>query len=155
MSGRLREVQGREHRCLVGLGEGQRLLSSRQVRLLRKEGRAGRGRPQEGRRVRDNTLGLASNNLGDTYRHLLKDNAKAIEAHRGAYKSSNIDKRSQAAMGIAGILVGQKKFDEAIQELQRIKLDGVVAPHWRVSLLSAYASTYAGQGKRDGLHAHT
>lgn len=85
-----------------------------------------------------NAYGLALNALGDTYRDLLKDDAKALDAYRRVHTTSFTYKVSQAAISAAGILTRQGKPDEALQELQRIDMKQVDHPYWRVYMLAAF-----------------
>ena len=100
--------------------------------------------------VEDNVKGLALNTLGDTYQHLLKDDEKAIAAYRRCYSTRNIYKQCHAAMAIANIFTRQKKFDEAIQELDRLGLANVKIPYWRALMLVAYGEVLAAQGNKAG-----
>lgn len=93
-------------------------------------------------------LGLALVSLGDAYRDLLKDDARAIESYRKVYQTYNIYKHCAAAMAVAGILVRQQRHAEAIQELNRIALPKVALPYWRGSMLAAFGEALAKQGKR-------
>jgi len=103
-----------------------------------------------GDRIRydDNTKGLALIALGDACRDLLHDDNRAIAAYRETYQTSNICKRSAAAMGVAGILARQNQLDDAWAELQRIDLEKVTHPYWRGCMLAAYGGILAKQGKR-------
>ena len=95
-----------------------------------------------------NILGLALNRLGDTYRDLLKDDARAIAAYRRAYQTYNVYKHCPAAMAIAGILSRQQKHDDALQELRKIDMSKVTIPYWRGAMLAAYARVLAKQGNK-------
>ncbi len=96
----------------------------------------------------DDAKGDAENHLGDTYRTLLNDNAKAMETYRLVYKTRNEYKQAYAAIAVAGILTSQKEFDAAIQELQKVPLAKMDTPQWRGTMLIAYGNTYAAQGKK-------
>jgi len=96
----------------------------------------------------DNSIGLALNALGDTYRLLLKDDAQAIDAYRRVYKTTALYKQCQAAISIAGIFRRQGKLDEALQELNKIGMNKVQAGYWRAAMLAAYADVLAKQGKK-------
>jgi len=96
--------------------------------------------------MEDNAKGLALNALGDTYQHLLKDDARAVAAYRRTYKTRNIYKRCHAAMAVARILSRQNKHAEALQELERLGPDRVTIPYWRGLLLCAYGDVLAAAG---------
>jgi tetratricopeptide (TPR) repeat protein len=97
----------------------------------------------------DNVKGEACNALGDMYRSVLKDDARAIETYRSNYQCRNEFKRARAAMCVADIYVAQKKYDEALKELQTIKMaDMHGSAHWHASALIAYAQTYAASGRK-------
>lgn len=96
----------------------------------------------------DNEKGEAINHLGDTYRIILKDNAKAIATYRTITTTRNEYKHAYAAIALAGIFAGQKEFDQAFAELGKIKMEQMESPYWRVSMLMGYGSTYTAQGKK-------
>lgn len=97
----------------------------------------------------DNAKGLAANALGDTYRHLLKDDARAIEAYRMAYKTRALYKQCQAAISVAGIFRRQGKPDEAAQELGRIDMGEVKLGYWRIAMLQAWGGVLTDQGRTE------
>jgi len=97
--------------------------------------------------MEDNAKGLALNALGDTYQHLLKDDARAVAAYRRTYKTRNIYKRCHAAMAVARIHSRQGKHDEALHELGRLGPDRVTIPYWRGLLLRAYGDVLAAAGR--------
>lgn len=96
----------------------------------------------------DNSKGLALNALGDTYQHLLKDDARALDAYRRVYATRNIYKHCQAAMAAAGMFSRQGKHNEALRELQSINMANVTIPVWRGSMLAAFANVLAQQGRK-------
>ena len=97
--------------------------------------------------LEDNSLGLALIALGDTYRHRLGDEDKALTCYRRVYRQRNVYKRSQAAMNAAAILRGRKQFDDALKELAVIPMDRVTLPYWRSRMLLAWGGTLASAGK--------
>ncbi len=86
--------------------------------------------------------------LGDTYATLLKDDAKAVQAYRRAYGAGNVYKHCEAAMNVAGILMRQRKYGAAVDELHSIKMAEVTAPYWRGRMLSAMGDALAGAGRK-------
>lgn len=96
-----------------------------------------------------NDKGLVLNALGDTYQHLLKDDEKALETYRRVYKESHIYKQGHAAMAISGILIKQKKLDEAIQEMQKIDVSKMQGNYWPAAIRAAHARALAAAGKKD------
>lgn len=95
-----------------------------------------------------NSKGLCLNQLGDTYRTLLKDDDRAIAAYRRTHTTGNIYKKCQAAISVADILLQKQKYDAAIRELQRIDMDQVSVPYWRGAMLSAFGRALASAGKK-------
>ncbi len=95
-----------------------------------------------------NSQGLLLIRLGNVYRNLLKDDARALAAYRETYQTWNLYKRLAAAIEASGILARQNKLDEALAELKTIELDKVTIPDWRGSLLAAYASILTKQGQK-------
>lgn len=97
----------------------------------------------------DNMKGEAINGLGDTYRTVLKDDAKAVETYRRVFQTRNEFKHAHAAINLAVIFAAQKDFDGAFAELGKVKMDQMKpVPYWHASMLMAYGATYAAQGKR-------
>lgn len=87
--------------------------------------------------------------LGDIYRDLLQDDAKALAAYQEnvaqAPKFGWIQMTSVTSA--SGILTRQKKFDEALavmKDYDPAKMGGV----WKFSFLLAYAEVYAAQEKK-------
>lgn len=99
--------------------------------------------------VNSNSKGVALNLLGDTYRNLLKDDSKALEAYRKTYSTENVYKHCYSAIGVATILKQQQKYDEALQELNKILTAEVTSPFWRGRMMRAIGDVLAASGKKD------
>ena len=100
--------------------------------------------------VNGNSKGIALNLLGDTYRNLLKDDAKALETYRKTYATDNVYKHCSAAIGVATILKQQQEYDEALQELNKISNNSeVTSPYWRGKMMRATGDVLAASGKKD------
>jgi len=95
-----------------------------------------------------NTKGLACTTLGDTWRKLLKDDDKALEAYRKTYTTKALYKECYAALSIADILAQRGKFDEAHAEFARIDMEKVTHPYWRVRMLAAMAGLLVKEGRK-------
>ncbi len=95
-----------------------------------------------------NDKGLALTQLGDVYRMLLNDPTRAVETYKKVYDTDNVYKQCQAAIGIATLLRSQKKFDEAMQELQSRLTADVTSAYWRVKMLGEMAKTQAEAGRK-------
>lgn len=95
-----------------------------------------------------NSKGLCLNQLGDTYRFLLKDDARAVATYRRTYSTGNVYKQCQAAISVADVLKEQQKPTAAVAELERIDLKEVTAPYWRGAMLRAFAQALAAAGRK-------
>ena len=93
-----------------------------------------------------NDKGLLLNNLGDTYRYLLKDDKKAIETYQRVFKESHIYKASHAAISMAGIYLKEGKPAEALKTLNRINTKKMRG-YWASAVIAARARVLAAQGK--------
>ncbi|MEI6422265.1 MAG: tetratricopeptide repeat protein [Lentisphaerota bacterium] len=99
--------------------------------------------------VNSNSKGVALNLLGDTYKNLLKDDSKALEAYRKTYSTDNVYKHCYSAIGVASILKQQQKYDEALQELNKIFTAEVTSSFWRGRMLRTMGDVLAASGKKD------
>ena len=95
----------------------------------------------------DNALGLACVALGTVYRDLLKDDVRSLAAYRLAYRTGNVYKRCEAALGAAELLRRQGHPDEALAELERIPLAQLQSGYWRAAWLMACGALLAQQGQ--------
>jgi tetratricopeptide (TPR) repeat protein len=95
-----------------------------------------------------NDKGLALVQLGDVYRTLLNDPIRAVETYRKAYDTDSVYKRCQASIGIATVLCAEKKFDEALRELQSRLTSDVTSAHWRAKMLSEMGRTLVEAGRK-------
>lgn len=87
--------------------------------------------------------------LGNNY-VLLKDDQKALDAFLKAQAASG-NGRSHfytSTIARAGILSGQKKFDEALADLQKIDISKAIG-YWKFESLKAFGEVYESQGKKD------
>lgn len=86
--------------------------------------------------------------LGDTYRDLMKDDEKALNAYRMMLQAGGARYlQLYSVMSAASILTKQGKYDEAVQELNKIDMKGLTG-HWRYEMLCAFGNTLAKQGKK-------
>ena len=95
-----------------------------------------------------NDKGLALTQLGDVYRTLLNDPTRAVETYKKVYDTESVYKQCQAAIGIATVLRSQKKFDEAMQELQSRLTADVTSAHWRAKMLGEMGRTHVEAGRK-------
>ncbi|MDD4871168.1 MAG: hypothetical protein PHR77_11470 [Kiritimatiellae bacterium] len=95
----------------------------------------------------ENAKGLALIALGDTYRHLLKNDDLAIETYRRVYKTA-FYKQCQAVISTAGIFQRQNKLNEAVMEMNKIDMKKVQSGYWRIAMLQAWGGVLGGQGKK-------
>jgi tetratricopeptide (TPR) repeat protein len=85
--------------------------------------------------------------LGDTYRDILKDDGQALNSYRMMLQSGGARyQQHYAIMSASGILARQGKYDEAVQELNRIDMKGLPG-NWRYEMLFAYGNNLAKSGK--------
>ena len=94
-----------------------------------------------------NTRGYCLNLVGDAYHDFLKDDEKALAAYRRTYQTGTIYKHCHAAIQIAEILKGQKKYAAALEEFGRLQLDDATAPVWRGKVLLAWGEALFTAGK--------
>jgi hypothetical protein len=95
-----------------------------------------------------NDKGLALVQLGDVYRTLLNDQTRAVDTYKKVYDTENVYKQCQAAIGIASVLRAQKKFDEALRELESRLTADVTSSYWRVKMLGEMGRTLAEAGRK-------
>lgn len=89
-------------------------------------------------------IGLGSNYV------MLKNDEKALDAFLKAQAASG-NGRSHfytSTIARAGILSGQKKFDEALADLQKIDISKAIG-YWKFESLKAFGEVYEAQGKKD------
>jgi predicted negative regulator of RcsB-dependent stress response len=99
--------------------------------------------------MNDSSKGWALIVLGNIYRGLLNDDAKAIETYRKTYTTNNVNRQCEAAVGVATILKQQQKYDEAMKELTKIYTDQVTMPYWRGRMTRVIGDVLAASGKKD------
>lgn len=75
--------------------------------------------------------------LGATYRTLLNDDTRAVDAYRRTYATINEFKRSSASVAVSSILLAQGKIHEARAELERVDERQMTIPVYRDSWLKA------------------
>jgi len=89
----------------------------------------------------------ASLSLGDTYRDLLKDEGKALDAYAKASGRIGSWITFTAVLSSTDILRKQGKYDDAMKMLQKIDIAKTTG-YWRFTFVTEHAEILAGQGKK-------
>lgn len=94
-----------------------------------------------------NTKSAMLNTIGDVYRILVKDNAKAIEWHTKALATGHLYKSADAAISLSNIYLEQGDVDKAMEAIEHIQLGKYQGDHWpaHVRIAKARVLTAAGQ----------
>jgi tetratricopeptide (TPR) repeat protein len=98
----------------------------------------------------DSYKGLALMRSGHNYRHRLKNTEKAVEAYNKAIEvpKASPNYKAEAYDGLAGLLVNQKKYDEAVAEYDKalkLKLSG----YWKARSLYGKGNALKSKGDTD------
>ncbi|MFA7157995.1 MAG: hypothetical protein WC299_01740 [Kiritimatiellia bacterium] len=100
------------------------------------------------------------NCMADNCSDNLRDNQKAVEAYLKCFELDKVAHQGKtsysflpvsAIVSAARILCGQGKYEEALEVLDKYKVEDLnkTGAYWRTGLLRAYAQVYLGQGREE------
>ena len=94
--------------------------------------------------------GIAAKTAGDIYLSQLKDEAKAEKMYRKVLAVTNAGYwfRNESLLTLAGILLKNKRNDEALNLYKDLDIKGNGSPYWKVTLACGYAKALAANGQK-------
>ena len=94
--------------------------------------------------------GLGLLRSAHNYRYRLKDADKAAETYNATIESgAHPNHKSEAYVGLAGLLISQKKYDEALAEYDKLIAMKKVAAYWKSRGLYAKGNLLKTMGKNE------